>query len=381
MNKIARFSLGSLGGQKLNPKSRVVLPVLQRYYSDESDDKKKAQDKLAALLKGLKTSESAKKSPDRELKLAKPGFKRPIKRGKDGKPEQLISSAELDSDVVEATKSVARLAKNENKKRRTESDLLKKLKSVAKDATEAKEDNEVAGESDETLSLSSLFSNIKIEKNPIKKAENFRSAPDGSDRKGRGNQQQEKEKKDLTMEQLAFLQKRQKMRRAENLKSQEQGSVDLFSGTPLGIFTGPMEDSADKDMLKTWRACQERELRILSTPSPRNALEEMVLHTKQGKLWHFPVDNEQGLDYSSDPFYNHVFLEHNLEPWCPKMGPVRHFMEVVCLGLSKNPYVSSQKKLDTILWFKDYFERPENNEILIHSGFWEEANEEASLSA
>ena len=26
----------------------------------------------------------------------------------------------------------------------------------------------------------------------------------------------------------------------------------------------------------------------------RNALEEMILHTKQGKLWHFPVDNEQG---------------------------------------------------------------------------------------
>ena len=26
----------------------------------------------------------------------------------------------------------------------------------------------------------------------------------------------------------------------------------------------------------------------------RNALEEKILWTKQGKLWHFPVDNEQG---------------------------------------------------------------------------------------
>ena len=26
----------------------------------------------------------------------------------------------------------------------------------------------------------------------------------------------------------------------------------------------------------------------------RNALEEMILWTKQGKLWQFPVDNEQG---------------------------------------------------------------------------------------
>ncbi len=36
-----------------------------------------------------------------------------------------------------------------------------------------------------------------------------------------------------------------------------------------------------------------RELRLLSTPAPRNALEEMILWTEQGKLWHFPVDNEQ----------------------------------------------------------------------------------------
>ena len=29
----------------------------------------------------------------------------------------------------------------------------------------------------------------------------------------------------------------------------------------------------------------------------RNALEEMILQTKQGKLWHFPVDNEQGKNF------------------------------------------------------------------------------------
>ena len=68
-----------------------------------------------------------------------------------------------------------------------------------------------------------------------------------------------------------------------------------------------------------------------------------------------------------------------MEPWCPKAGPVRHFMEVVCLGLSKNPFVTSQKKIETILWFKDYFERPDNNEILVHSGLWEESSEEVSL--
>lgn len=30
----------------------------------------------------------------------------------------------------------------------------------------------------------------------------------------------------------------------------------------------------------------------------------------------------------------------------------RHFMELVCTGLSKNPYITSQRKKDTIFWFK-----------------------------
>ena len=85
--------------------------------------------------------------------------------------------------------------------------------------------------------------------------------------------------------------------------------------------------------------------------------------------------SSSGLDYSGDPFYNHVFLEHHLDSWCPTVGPVRHFMETLCIGLSKNPYMSSQKKVDTIFWFKEYFERPENQEILIHAGCWEEPDE------
>jgi len=377
MDRLVRFSFTKVTGTLLRIQPKTVAPTYIRFNSDESGDSdaKKAQDKLALLLKGLKTSDSVRKSPDREIKLAKPGFNKPISRGKDGKPKRDIEVSELDSDVVEATKVVANLAASQSKKRRTESDLLLKLKSVAKDANEAKKDNEVAGETTETPSMDSLFSNIKIEKSkPITRKDDLaKEKLTGQVDKG--------EKKNLSMEQLAFLQKRAKMRRADQAKNMEQGSLDLFSGNPLGIFTGPMDHSSDKDLVKTWRFCQERELRVLSTPSPRNALEEMILQTKQGKLWHFPVNNEQGLDYSSEPFYNHVFLEHHLEPWCPRGGPVRHFMEVVCLGLSKNPYVSSQKKLETILWFKEYFERPENNEILVHSGFWEDNTENISESA
>lgn len=55
-------------------------------------------------------------------------------------------------------------------------------------------------------------------------------------------------------------------------------------------------------------------------------------------------------------FAEHVFLEKYLEPWCPPKGPVRHFMELVCVGLSKNPYMTVETKKEHIEWYKNYFE-------------------------
>jgi len=280
---------------------------------------------------------------------------KPVSRTKEGKfRSEIPKTDDLDESVVRATREVSKLSSN---KSNTESQLLMKLKQVAKESKEAKRENEVSGES-----VESLFSGLRIDK-PLgkhkqKTVETLKSG------------------QDLSMEQMAFLQKRAKLRRDKSAEKLSETSVDLHSGIPLGIFDGPMTDSTDKDLITTWRACNRRELEILSRPPPRNALEEMIVQTKQGKLWQFPIDNEQGLDYSDDPFYNHVFLDHNLEGWCPRSGPVRNFMETICLGLSQNPYMSSEKKVDTIMWFKDYFERPENNEILVHSGCWEEDSSE-----
>jgi len=359
MHKLLRFSLDRCATPYINIQTVLRIPSSQKFCSGDSKTDTTQENKLSGLLKSLKTSDSLRQQSSKNLKLAKPGFSKGIKRGKDGRPSKGLADPDLEKEVINATKSVAKLAKTERKQKRTESELLKKLKALSEETNDAKDDNLVAGES--------LLGEMKIERTKMKQSKQKIGIEENKEG-------QKADKKELSMEQLAFLQKRAKLRRAaENAKQEEDGSsIDLNSGTPLGIFSGPILESSDAHMLKTWRLCQKRELEILSTPSPRNALEEMVLLTKQGKLWHFPVDNEQGLDYSGDPFYNHVFLEHHLDPWCPKMGPVRHFMEVVCLGLSKNPYVTSQKKLDTILWFKDYFEKPENNEILVHSGFWEE---------
>ena len=55
-------------------------------------------------------------------------------------------------------------------------------------------------------------------------------------------------------------------------------------------------------------------------------------------------------------FHEHIFLERHLSPWCPRVGPVRHFMELVCAGLSKNPHITVQRKMDSIVWYRDFFE-------------------------
>ena len=55
------------------------------------------------------------------------------------------------------------------------------------------------------------------------------------------------------------------------------------------------------------------------------------------------------------PFHEHIFLEHHLTGF-PDIVPISHFMELVVTGLSKNPYMSVQQKIEHINWFREYFE-------------------------
>ena len=73
------------------------------------------------------------------------------------------------------------------------------------------------------------------------------------------------------------------------------------------------------------------------------------------------LDEERGVG-----FHEHVFLERHLEPWCPKRGPIRQFMELVCVGLSKNAYLTVAEKKQHIAWFCDYFSNKRS--ILVESG-------------
>ena len=45
------------------------------------------------------------------------------------------------------------------------------------------------------------------------------------------------------------------------------------------------------------------------------------------------------------------------------LGPVRHFMELVVTGLSKNPHYTAAEKRQCVEWYKDYFSEFTSSEL------------------
>ncbi|XP_050450752.1 28S ribosomal protein S31, mitochondrial isoform X1 [Cataglyphis hispanica] len=140
-------------------------------------------------------------------------------------------------------------------------------------------------------------------------------------------------------------------------RSRIRQDIDLWNGEPSRIFENMNITPSNIPELTTWAALEQRELKALMTYPPANIFQELILWTEQGKLWKFPINNEQGMEEEQNiHFSEHVFMERHLKEWCPKSGPIRHFMELVCTGLSKNPYLTVQEKINHIMWYKDFFE-------------------------
>ncbi|XP_030010753.1 small ribosomal subunit protein mS31 [Sphaeramia orbicularis] len=138
----------------------------------------------------------------------------------------------------------------------------------------------------------------------------------------------------------------------------------LFTVKRLNIFVPPTDEDAVEPTVARptlWDVDFANQLSLLTDQMPQNGIEEMILWTKQGKVWQYPINNEDGLEEEANvPFHEHVFLEKHLEEGFPRQGPVRHFMDLVVAGLSKNPYLTVQQKKDHISWFRDYFHQKED---------------------
>lgn len=69
--------------------------------------------------------------------------------------------------------------------------------------------------------------------------------------------------------------------------------VYVFGGTSLDIF-GAGNLIEHQDSLKTWNNFVQHEFRLNMSYAPRNYFEKMAYWTEEGKIWKFPIDNEQG---------------------------------------------------------------------------------------
>ncbi|KAL8172975.1 UNVERIFIED_CONTAM: hypothetical protein K2H54_036059 [Gekko kuhli] len=243
--------------------------------------------------------------------------------------ENKAKSKPLSPELVAAASAVASSLPLD--KKRTVSELLQVLKKQ-KDITEARK-------SGKAPDISNIVTNMRVRKSPPTR-EAFRASNQIQfDEDGRG-----------------YMIDRDASRGLTGMKRR-----GLFSGKGLGIF--PVPPAAPEGALEAvtkpnlWDVELANEIAAVGQRPPRNAFEEMIAWTKEGKLWEFPINNEAGFEEDAE-FYEHLFLEKHLADF-PKEGPVRHFMELVTCGLSKNPYMSVKEKVEYIDWFRSYFKEKE----------------------
>ena len=161
---------------------------------------------------------------------------------------------------------------------------------------------------------------------------------------------------------MGSLLKEDRIKRNDRFQLGTGACLNLFDPEEISRWA----DAAKPGILETWRKLKGQEMKWMATQVPRNAFEEMILWTEQGKLWKFPIDNEQGIEEEKNvSFGEHIFLDSWFDG-LPEKGPVRQFMELFALGLSNNPYITVERKRQQFDWFKSYFEH--NRAILDKAG-------------
>ncbi|CAI4230426.1 unnamed protein product [Auanema sp. JU1783] len=139
----------------------------------------------------------------------------------------------------------------------------------------------------------------------------------------------------------------------------------LSSSERLGIWS-TLEGTQDRT-LSFWTEWDKNAARTMNKSlGPENDFEQQIEWTTSGKQWQYPIDNEFKLGAEANvPFVEHIFLERHLKTLgIPNKGPVAHFMHLVCVGLSKNPYMTAEKKIEHLKWFANYFSKEKQE--LVH---------------
>lgn len=318
--------------------------------------KEAAKKKLLNILADLQVESNIPKQKS-ELPLAKP-LKRITKKQRFPQTEPVDKEQEAMKSAIQA---VASHLKGDAEK--TQSELLDrvetmKMPSDVEESPEKDIDNVVEDETEDGLMASvkevasTLTENPESIKSELTKKLMQLSVSD------------QKQKIPMSLFEGLKIQgmkkEREKLRppkREGPIARQFQSNFQLSGSGPLNIFKVDKQEGMEENQL--WSELQEKENRLLVQFAPTNAFEEMILWTEQGKHWKFPINND--IDMGAEEnigFHEHIFLERHLDGF-PTQGPIRQFMDLVVVGLSKNPYITVDRKIENIDWFRQYFKEKE----------------------
>ncbi|GAA54964.1 28S ribosomal protein S31 mitochondrial [Clonorchis sinensis] len=130
--------------------------------------------------------------------------------------------------------------------------------------------------------------------------------------------------------------------------------MDSWTATHLNILACTETSAKEKSKCPVFDSLEVLELSLLSS-IPLNQFDEWLLWTQEGKMWRFPIDNEQDWEELSVPFHEHTFLEKHLDKELLKCGPLSIFLELVCHGLAQNPHFTVEQKREHLKWYSSYF--------------------------
>ncbi|KAF6376498.1 mitochondrial ribosomal protein S31 [Rhinolophus ferrumequinum] len=316
------------------------VPTHEISKEPESQDSEKENTKkdLLNIIKGMKVEVSTV-----NVQTTKPPNRRPLKSleataGSLQKPTEDAPkkrSESLNPELVAAASAVADSLPFD--KQTTKSELLKQLRKHEEDSR-AQKDGERR-----KISFGNIISDMKVARSATARV---------STRPVHQIQFDEGSDNYVDQEKTVDLRKRR----------------NIFKGKRLNIFDpkAVTEEAPETETAPSlWDVEFAKQLAAMNEQPFQNGFEEMIQLTKEGILWEFPINNEAGFDDDGSEFHEHVFLDKYLEDF-PKQGPVRHFMELVTCGLSKNPYLSVKQKVEHIEWFRNYFN--EKQDILKQSG-------------
>ncbi|XP_012578597.1 PREDICTED: 28S ribosomal protein S31, mitochondrial [Condylura cristata] len=335
-NSCRYFGTNSVIYSKKDEQSVPTQEIAKETESQDSIKEKKKKD-LLDIIKGMKVELSTA-----NVQTTKPPGRRPLKsweatasKSQKATEDALEKSESLSPELVAAASAVADSLPFD--KQKTKSELLRQLQQHEENSRAQKDGDRPK------ISFSNIISDMKVARSatarvstrPVHQIQFDEGSSDDS----------------LAQEKTVGPRKRK----------------DLFKGKRLNIFEIKVDTEEALETETTpslWDVEFAKQLAAINEQPFQNGFEEMIQWTKEGKLWQFPINNEAGFDDDGSEFHEHIFLDKYLVDF-PKQGPIRHFMELVTCGLSKNPYLSVKQKIEHIEWFKNYFN--EKQDILKES--------------